>query len=390
MPDLGWATRIVQEPAGFNALMLTGRDTWIRLHAHDYSWHEVDHKGWQRRLALLELRLDLQRVATTATDTLVTTWIARGTLEDDLGARTVRAAARACQVQAEAMADGAPPSRERIAPLVTDLPADEQRAVLEASRFQQRIWETDDHQPLKAHIQRRHIDGLWMFGPDRPTSSTFVDLYKEPSADEEAGRTWQDPCLAWHGMYALYKTDHPRDGLAAAAPDALSTTLFSARGVDPTQLGLSVDVPDVDDPEAAREEVRRMDHILDGTRALLEAQADPDGLAVLQQVRPLAHLRQDVLVDRARRDLRAGHHRRAYATLLLARDVTEREIGVANGPALFALLAEANLRAGRSREALDALQPLVARFPETAATREIVSDLVVLEGMDRTGDSKEH
>ena len=129
---------------------------------------------------------------------------------------------------------------------------------------------------------------------------------------------------------------------------------------------------------------------MDATRAHLEQSASPDGLALLQQIQPLSRLRQEVLVDRARRDLRAGHVQRAYATLLLARDVTERGIGPANGPALYVLLAEANLRAGRTREALDALQPVVDVIPESTATREILSDLVVLEGMDRTGDSKEH
>lgn len=399
VPDLGWATRIVQEPTSFSALMQRdGRERWVRWHAHDWSWDAATaeaHGDWQRRLALLELRADLQHLSTAATERLVTSWQARGTLGDDLGARTVLAMAKVCEAKASSAAASTGEEAvdtelaDQVGPLVEGLPPDEAQAVREGARFQQRRWEKAEGGFLEARIRKKKDAGLWMFGDRELERADFVGNLVEVDADGNEVRVWQDPCIPWHGMYSLYKTDHPRAQLAAADPQDLGTSLFSERFVDISQLGLSTTPPTTDDPQAAREEVRVLDATLDATRALLEKEADPDGLALLQQIRPLRRLRQEVLVDRARSDLRAGRVQRAYATLLLARDVTEREIGPANGPALFALLAEANLRAGRSREALDALQPLVARFPETAATREIISDLVVLEGMDRTGDSKE-
>jgi len=122
----------------------------------------------------------------------------------------------------------------------------------------------------------------------------------------------------------------------------------------------------------------------------LLAVASDDGAALITEIGLIERLRAEVLVARARRDLRAGHPHRALATLSLARDVTSREIGPSNGLSLIALLAEANLSAGRAREALDALQILTAARPEARGAQELVGDLSVLRGLDRQGDSKEH
>ncbi|MEL6350094.1 MAG: hypothetical protein AAFV53_43745, partial [Myxococcota bacterium] len=67
-----------------------------------------------------------------------------------------------------------------------------------------------------------------------------------------------------------------------------------------------------------------------------------------------------------------------------------RQIGALNPPGLFVLLAEANLRTGRSREALDMLDPLKEAYPEVKGLNETLGDLVVLEGLERIGDSKEN
>ena len=70
--------------------------------------------------------------------------------------------------------------------------------------------------------------------------------------------------------------------------------------------------------------------------------------------------------------------------------MTERDVGAANAPALYVLLAEARLKTGRTRQALDALEPLTARVPTVASAKELVGDLAVLESMGRVGDSKEN
>ena len=57
---------------------------------------------------------------------------------------------------------------------------------------------------------------------------------------------------------------------------------------------------------------------------------------------------------------------------------------------LFAVLATANLQTGHTREALDALQVLVGPWPEVTGLDELVGDLAVLEGIHRSGDSREN
>ena len=377
-PDLGWATTIVEEPETFSTLMEeTSRDGWVAVHRHDYgaAWGHFRSGAPSPEATASayvphqDVYADLQRVSTLATERLVTTWRQRGTLGDDTAAGLVLAGARACGMQAEATVASSPRRLDATvdAGVISGLSEEDAKVVRAIAGWDDRGWD-EVGSPHLALVDGSGVQSLL----ERAESGTEV-------------RRWSHPCRPYQGLYTVNKGGGP-------VPDGstLAGTLFSARGVDVTRLGLPDGVPDTDDAQAAKEEVRAMDAILDATRARLEKTADPDGLALLQQLEPLARLRQEVLVERARRDLRAGHTQRAYATLLLARDVTERGIGVANGPALFALLAEANLRAGRSREALDALQPLVAVLPEAAATREIVSDLVVLEGMDRTGDSKEH
>jgi len=61
-----------------------------------------------------------------------------------------------------------------------------------------------------------------------------------------------------------------------------------------------------------------------------------------------------------------------------------------NPPTLFAVSAAANLRTGRTREALDALEVLVGAYPEIKGLDETVGDLAVLQGLDRAGDSREN
>ncbi len=386
--ELGWATGIVTHPETFSALMdETSREGWIAVHAHDLdsaksAFAENSPASAWASFARGQERLDLQRLTSEAALRLVRTWEERGSLPEGPGPVFFAAYAATC---------GHRPADAWVA----RLPVAE-RAWFEGTAPWPWKSEAADVAQEGARIRYATPPGeAWKRPP-------FTDRVVETDGAGQTVRTWQDPCLPSRLAPADTGVAHRvlntyEDGLELHLnpdhqPDLskLVHTLFSARGVSTDALGLPDDVPASDDPEAAREEVRALDAVLDATRAHLEQSASPDGLALLQQIQPLSRLRQEVLVDRARRDLRAGHVQRAYATLLLARDVTERGIGPANGPALYVLLAEANLRAGRTREALDALQPVVDVIPESTATREILSDLVVLEGMDRTGDSKEH
>ena len=139
--------------------------------------------------------------------------------------------------------------------------------------------------------------------------------------------------------------------------------------------------------EQARQAGRRLSESIDTWQ---EAWAGQPGAALLaeldiaQRQRAMwVTLRADVLLSLGRPDL-------ALAILEPAVDVAHPEVGARNPPMLYGLLAEARLRSGRGRLALDALRPLVERSASVTPLAELAADLVVLRGIDRQGDSKEN
>jgi hypothetical protein len=98
-----------------------------------------------------------------------------------------------------------------------------------------------------------------------------------------------------------------------------------------------------------------------------------------------------VLLAWARQALDQNRPHEALAFAQIAIDVERsREITPVNAPGIFAVLAEADLRTGRTRESLDALEVLSSRFPEVEGLDETIGDLAILQGLDRHGDSKEN
>lgn len=415
--DLGWATRVVTEPSAFEALMDSSpRDGWTALHAHETRAAAAAfaaggagapdsvgpaQAGYVRAwVAEAVLQEDLQRLNGLAADRLFTAWAERGSLPAE-ASLVATLAAQCSGLDASRWAQTLPDdARARLLDrggAAPDDPSGRVDAVPDS---------VEDRLDLHARVR------------GGAPATALIDAAPTPIlsvAKDGITRDWFDPCV--HRTLADEARSHlgtdaqaalarlPEAGLASSlfAPwlDAddlaeqldASTDLRDLGGYSPRieqSLGLPRAPATTDDSQSAREEVRALDLRLDATRIALDAQADADGAALLNQVGVVDRLRQEVLVARARRDLRAGNHRRALATLLLARDVTDRTIGPRNSPALMTLLAEANLRAGRSRESLDALQLLAGRRPEVLGLRELVGDLSVLQGLDRHGDSKEH
>ena len=89
--------------------------------------------------------------------------------------------------------------------------------------------------------------------------------------------------------------------------------------------------------------------------------------------------------------LNQGHPKQAVVLVQYAMDLNApRTLGPVNGPTHFAVLAQAHLESGHTREALDALEVLARSYPEAVGADEILGDLAILEGLDRQGDSKEN
>jgi hypothetical protein len=177
--------------------------------------------------------------------------------------------------------------------------------------------------------------------------------------------------------------------LVADLPSAESAGLLGARSPSLRRIGVGTTAFPADDPEAAKEEVRLLDAGLASIEKKVSDLGNPDGLAVMNELRLVHRFRQEWLAVRAREALARNHPKRALAYLELARDHANAAVGPENSPAIFALLAEARLALGRTREALDALHVLAAAHPEVLGLVEVTGDLAVLQGLDRQGDSKE-
>jgi hypothetical protein len=358
--DLGWISQIAADPGALRPVLDVERDGWI-------AWH--DGRPWDARLPaeaaaratwdhalLLE---DLSALHHAGLERLVAAWAARGTLPADTAAWGVLAASRVCH--------GAPLGDAAARAAATPHPA--------------------DHPALAARPA------------EAPTGAPPA-----PAAllTDATSHVWQDPCAELTLAQALGATPPP------ATPDDLGALLFAPwltgadwraamqLGGEPTAAlaslpsadaaGLTRSDPATTAADDARAAVVALGHHLDA--ASVDLSASPGG-PILADLQIIARQRQRWMTDRARALLRAGNTAAALATLEPAVDVTHRGVGPTNAASTFVLLAHARLAAGRAREALDALQPVVAAYPAAAAVREVLGDLSALEGLDRLGDSKE-
>ena len=386
--DRTWVATIVRDPQAFTDAIADDRPGWILVHRHGLEGlagqptsagarasdaladlHDdlarIEHHAWLRLGERWEERTGLPEgsalaffVGLSAWDAGDTTtargWFHRagGATDDD-----VRAAA---EVLADSSAGNVPPP--------------------EGNFWLQRV---------QAHLDARAMGdaGELADGATRPVLREHADdherVFHDPMAHRTLAATHRATAGQASGLQALLFSGCPTlDDLKAEGCEPDLT--FSA-------LGLETGTADTDDAEAARAWVRALDAVLDPWAAELEDEAGDEGRELLGQLRLVPGFRAQVLLDRARSALLAAHPRQARAYAQLALDLEHpREVSPINAPGLYAALAEANLRTGHTREALDALQVLSDLLPTVSGVDELVGDLAVLEGLDRQGDSKEN
>lgn len=411
---VGWPGEVARDPASFNALMTgTSRDGWIAFHANDWSAAYAAFTGPTNalprsrvNLELAVLHDDLAKLVVDADKRLFAAWDHHGGLPPGAAA-SIAALSERCNggdwhPWAAKVAPNAPGSAWLAEP-------DDNVA----------LWPPDpapnatvtDPFAARRVLHRRARDG----SPDDLVAAATIPFMLEPAAGFE--REFWDPCVdrtlsdLWLSRVAVDAgvarwSDAPAKwagaGLAGTlfAPWLTAVDLRAAPGGGPGVIaatpqsldtaGIFAAPSDGDDVDVARDEVRRLGEMLDAWQISAIAAAPPDGAALVNDLGLMRRYRQDWLVVRARSALADGHPRQALTYAELARDPGASDIGPLNSPAVFAVLAQSQLANGHTREALDALAPLVERYPEAAGAREVVSDLAVLQGIDRVGDSKEN
>jgi hypothetical protein len=216
----------------------------------------------------------------------------------------------------------------------------------------------------------------------RPASPELAERFDLPAAKppeqrasepvwtlEEEGftRVVHDPCASFRMA---------RDWRPAESPEGLPASLFGPLPMQPSETL---------DAEAARVDLRRIDATLD---ALRTRHPDDDGVFAGLGVYGIARIRTAAMLAGQALDDAERLEQVEYArTLLQLAPPPERPaVGPMTPPVVYARLAEAELRSGRTRQALDWLAPL----GDTATgVRETVSDLAVLRSLSHVGDSKE-
>ena len=417
----GWVGDIVREPSHFTTLMNeTGRDGWIAFHKNDLETAAGSFTAGPARaraeFALGVLQSDLARMSGFAHERLFREWELAGALPKGPGAPTIAALAARCS--------GAP--KEAWEGWVMKAKGGSADAFLAVLDTQEGLWPTADapegdplaHDPYQRrrglHTQARNGELAALVA----ASGTPLIVESEPGFE----RKFYDPCVhqtlseAWFGRAAKSAGVEGQDWKATAAvwakPETgLSGTLFApwltsadltaelTTATNPGVLGATMPALDglgvartstEDNLDEAKDQARKFTEAADGWRKALGDTATADGKALLDDLRLTDKVRQEWLTARARQALIENRPQQALAYAQLAVDATDPSVGVGNSPGLLAVLAEAELRNGHTRESLDAVQRLAETRPEVIGLKEIIGDLAVLEGLSRQGDSKEN
>ncbi len=386
-PSAGWWGRLATQPEAFQDLVEPRRDGWVSMHRHDHrsafaalsqapEGHPDRIGAVRAAFAEAALHDDLARLVREANRLRSEAWAARGGTPEGAGA-VLAAWGERC----DTLPPGAPAALEERLTLHARVRAGDRDAVeaLRATAKEPVLREQADG------FVRDHVDpcvdaslarawtaeGLGTLGqPEARLSDLITALQGEPFA-ASLFAPWPDP-----DALEACEADRPLDGAS-----------FAALYAPPAAVVEGLGSPGV---EEVREAARQLLVWSDAAREQAARVATPDGAQLLDGLAPLQSYRQGVLVGAARQALLKDRPRQALALLDAARDVSDRDVGPANSPSLFVLLAEARVRTGRTREALDALEPLTARVPTVHSAKELVGDLAVLQSMDRIGDSKEN
>jgi hypothetical protein len=424
--DASWMGVLLREPARFSALMeSTPRDGWIAYHKADYSTASELFRGEDPKLRLLrgraqvELQLlfqDLDRSAAFISQKGFDKWRERKAIPEGSGLPLVAGLAaldRGRVDDARTWFDLATKARD---PAIATLAAGARGAADLRAVVALPLTTSPIPGRLAEHLAAR----------DTGDCTKVLARAKEPFVEEVyegASHRYYDPLLvgtvaACHGHQAravlgqespLLTLARPPEGAEplvnllfsgiateadAASEAARSDATLSTLGLRaPTLAALELPVlsGDADDPELALGFARTLNEKLDLWAADRLYLAPPEGQALFNDLRLGAVWRSQLFLVVARDALARGCPRQALALAWSALDLENASfVTPINHPGLLAVIVEGQLKTGRTREALEAMQPLLNGYPFLLGLNESIGDLAILDGMSRYGDSKEN
>lgn len=388
--DGSWLGTVVSDPTTFSEVTADGVDPWARLHENALpDAVELDGPASLRAEAeLAQLHASLGQLSSLAWLDTVSAWKERSALPTN-SALTWFAGVAALELGDEATA------RTWLEHASTTGSEDARAAATALLASPQLDTPFSLENPLTSRFERHRLAR----GGDIESIDGREPVVEE-TTDGGYARPLYDPQFHWT-MAAVYAASSaPESGLEALLfGPCLTEADLSDDGGDgvrcaiaaATALGVDADPGGEDDPDRARSIARSITEALDTWQNGQLANASDDGQAILRDLKLIDKLRAQILLGLARDALGNDHPHQAVAYIETGLDKSNpRAITPVNSPAMFATLALARLQTGHTREALDALQVLTTAYPEMTGVDEIVSDLAILQGLDRQGDSKEN
>ncbi len=371
--DEGWPAALLGRPEALTEAISSHREGWISLHRNDLSG-ALAAGGAPAIRASQELTVverDLAALSAAVWERTFSTWESRSGIPQGSGIPVIAAlaaldagaAARAEAWLARGGAYGDPAVAALAEQLYGGLSAVSGEGIAGCIAAHREARATRDAAPLSVC-------------PDGPLITERTDSHT---------RALYSP-LIFTTLAAIHAPTAPE-------PTGMAGVLFSDRwaegdrGLEGTLTALGLTAPGAD-PQSARDLVSGLDAHLDAWLRHA-SEVNPEGAGLLGELQIVSGYRARLLTGLARQHL--DEPQVALTLAQLALDVEHsREIGPLNPPGLFVSLATASFQTGRTREALEYLAPLAGSWPEIVGLDETLSDLVVLESLERVGDSKEN
>lgn len=377
--DDGWITAVARTPEAFTSAIAAEKEGWVALHRND--WPAAVAAGGEPAARASAELARLHGVLASASELA---WLTLGEKWGTVGGPPSDSAfALFAWGAAVDAGNGEATARWQAATAGSTAPAARARASASAPL----LADVDDALAPRVALHRRQ-----RLTPG-PLSPAELASLAEPLLTEASGSAPRELWDPW-----LHRSLSASWAAAAAGSEGMGARLFSDQlgpadvPVDAALSRLGLAIPGgVDDAEACRELARQLDTVLDPWQVQLAAASADDGRALLHDLQLVPATRSRVLVTLAVSALVDNHPQCALAYGEMARDhASGRAITAINSPTLFAVLAQANLATGHTREALDALEVLTQAYPELHGLDETLGDLAVLEGIHRAGDSREN
>jgi tetratricopeptide (TPR) repeat protein len=369
-----WVTAVAADPDAFNATIQAEKQGWIALHSNDphealTQYHASESPSPTRIRALFDLNVLFHDLASLSQS------IQKRTYLDTAPPHAQNSAIAAALCHGYEFMNTEPSSPDP----VLDIRLSQHSALIDGEMEPSKHLGLGEH-PLQYPEARRGYDPC-LFVTQRDYWSDQLLSEAKTSDWREAVSQISSPLFSAWTTTSIH-TDDLENTDSPATIGAFSSALSALNMTDAQRIPES--------SEEARVQARLLGQAFDDEQIALKHRSDAAGQALVADLHLFHGLKQKILLSRARSALNNAQKQAALAYASEAIDISSRVVGPQNSANAYIVLAHARVDTGRTREAMDALQPILKSHPYIRGVYEQLGDLVVLENINRTGESKEN